>query len=56
MDDNFQTLVELLEQSAQRWPELPAAVMHGNESWSWTYHELLHASRQTASYLSKARG
>ena len=51
MDDNFQTLVELLEQSAQRWPELPAAVMHGNESWSWAYRELLHASRQTASYL-----
>ncbi len=51
MDGSFRTLVELLEQSARQWPQLPATVMHGTESWFWTYGELLDAARRSAGYL-----
>jgi long-chain acyl-CoA synthetase len=45
------TLVELLETSAERWPELRAVALHDDEPWSWSYAELLSASRRTATFL-----
>jgi len=47
------TLVELLEASATKWPQLRAVALHDDEPWAWTYSELLAASRKTAGYLSE---
>ena len=45
------TLVELLSRSAERWGNLPALLMHGNNPWSWSYAELWDAAQRTAAYL-----
>jgi long-chain acyl-CoA synthetase len=45
------TLGELLEVAAGKWPMLRAVSLHDDEPWAWSYAELLDASRRVARYL-----
>lgn len=45
------TLVDLLEASAGKWPALRAVWLHDDEPWGWTYSELLDAARRVAGLL-----
>lgn len=52
MNQNPQTLVELLSNAAARWPDHEAVVMQqGGDTWAWSYAELELAARRTAAYL-----
>jgi long-chain acyl-CoA synthetase len=45
------TLVDLLNESAQRWPELPAVRLDGEHGWGWTYRQLWDAALATVEHL-----
>lgn len=47
------TLVDLLAESAGRWPEQPALYLaQGDDTWHWTYAELWDAAQRAAAYLT----
>jgi len=47
----IRTLIDLLYDSAQRWPNLPAVRLTGQDAWGWTYRELWDAARAVAALL-----
>src|SRR4051795_9980856 len=55
----METLANLLTESAANWGTLSAVALHDDESWSWSYAELLDAARRAQTYMASngiARG
>jgi long-chain acyl-CoA synthetase len=48
----METLANLLTESAASWGSLPAVSLHDDQSWSWSYAELLDAARRAQTYMA----
>jgi long-chain acyl-CoA synthetase len=51
MEARMRTLVDVLAEAVQKWPDLPAVTLQGNNPQSWTYYQLREAARAVASHL-----